>query len=78
MSCTDGTTSEHATAAAVFTSDQIRDLDTRSALHDLVVAFYREIVFDDMLGPVFEEVAETDWVVHIPSPHRLLVQDLAR
>jgi hemoglobin len=42
------------------------DLDTRTAVHDLVVAFYREIVFDDLLGPVFEEVAETDWAVHIP------------
>lgn len=42
------------------------DLDTRSAIHDLVVAFYREIVFDDVLAPVFVEVAETDWGVHIP------------
>jgi hemoglobin len=43
-----------------------RDLDSRSAIHDLVVAFYREIVLDDLLAPVFEEVAETDWAVHIP------------
>ena len=42
------------------------DLDTRPAIHDLVVAFYREIVFDDLLGPLFEEVAETDWTEHIP------------
>jgi hemoglobin len=42
------------------------DLDSRTAVHDLVVGFYREIVFDDLLGPLFEEVAETDWVVHIP------------
>ncbi|MEO5900371.1 MAG: group III truncated hemoglobin [Ilumatobacteraceae bacterium] len=42
------------------------DLDTRPAIHDLVVVFYREIVFDDLLGPLFEEVAETDWAVHIP------------
>jgi hypothetical protein len=31
------------------------DLDTRTAVHDLVVAFYREIVFDDLLAPLFEE-----------------------
>ena len=31
------------------------DLGTRSQIHDLVVRFYREIVFDDLLGPVFEE-----------------------
>lgn len=42
------------------------DLGTRGAIHDLVVAFYREIVFDELLGPVFDEVAETDWAVHIP------------
>ena len=40
---------------------------TRSQIHDLVVHFYREIVFDDLLGPVFEEVAEVDWAVHIPK-----------
>lgn len=41
------------------------DLDDRSAIHDLVVAFYREIVFDDVLAPVFQD-AETDWALHIP------------
>ena len=44
----------------------MRDLDTRGQVHDLVVRFYREIVFDDLLGPLFEEVAEVDWTVHIP------------
>ena len=43
------------------------DLDNRTAIHDLVVHFYREIVFDDVLGPVFSEVAEVDWSVHIPK-----------
>lgn len=47
-------------------SAEVCDLDTRSAIHDLVVAFYREVVFDDLLAPVFGEVAETDWAVHIP------------
>ena len=42
------------------------DLDRRAAIHDLVVGFYREVVFDELLAPVFEEVAETDWAVHIP------------
>jgi hemoglobin len=41
------------------------DLSTRAAIHDLVVRFYREIVFDDLLGPVFED-AEVDWTTHIP------------
>jgi hemoglobin len=44
-----------------------RDLDTRGQIHDLVVGFYREVVFDDLLGPVFGEVAEVDWALHIPK-----------
>ena len=43
------------------------DLDTRAHVHDLVVRFYLEIVFDELLAPVFTEVAEVDWVVHIPK-----------
>jgi hemoglobin len=43
------------------------DLDTRGAVHDVVVHFYREIVFDDLLEPVFGEVAEVDWSEHIPK-----------
>ena len=42
------------------------DLDTRAKIHDVVVAFYREVVFDDLLAPVFGEVAEVDWSQHIP------------
>jgi len=43
-----------------------RDIAGRSDVHDLVVDFYREIVFDDLLAPVFGEVAEVDWTSHIP------------
>jgi hemoglobin len=43
------------------------DLDRRRDVHDLVVRFYREVVFDDLLAPVFGEVAEVDWSVHIPK-----------
>jgi hemoglobin len=42
------------------------DLDSRTEIYGLVVHFYREIVFDPILAPVFEDVAETDWAVHIP------------
>ena len=44
----------------------VHDLDRRSAIHDVVVAFYREVVFDELLEPVFGEVAEVDWATHIP------------
>lgn len=43
-----------------------RDLSTRADVHDLVVEFYREIVLDDLLAPLFDEVAEVDWTLHIP------------
>jgi hemoglobin len=43
------------------------DLSTPAAIHDLVTAFYREIVFDELLEPLFSEVAEVDWVEHIPK-----------
>lgn len=43
-----------------------RDLASRAEIHDVVVAFYREVVFDDLLAPVFAEVAEVDWSHHIP------------
>ena len=42
------------------------DLATRPQVHDLVVDFYREIVFDELLEPMFGEVAEVDWANHIP------------
>ena len=42
-------------------------ISTREEIHDLVVRFYREIAFDELLAPVFVEVAEVDWSVHIPK-----------
>lgn len=49
------------------TDAHLVDLDRRSAVHDLVVAFYREVVFDDLLDPIFGEIAEVDWSLHIPK-----------
>ena len=43
------------------------DLDSRAKIHDAVVRFYREVVFDDLLAPSFEEVAEVDWAEHLPK-----------
>jgi len=43
------------------------DLSTPADVHDLVTRFYREIVFDERLEPVFGEVAEVDWAEHIPK-----------
>lgn len=41
------------------------DIASRADVNDLVIAFYREVMFDDLLQPVFEEVAEVDWAEHI-------------
>ena len=49
------------------TGSTVGDLDQRSAIHDVVVSFYREVVFDDLLAPVFGEVAETDWPLADPA-----------
>ncbi len=43
------------------------DLATPADVHDLVTRFYREIVFDELLEPVFGKVAEVDWAQHIPK-----------
>ena len=43
------------------------DLDSRTQIHDLVVTFYRDVAADDLLGPVFIDVAEVDWSEHIPK-----------
>jgi hemoglobin len=51
----------------VGTNGPLGDLDSRRDIHDLVVRFYREVVFDDLLEPVFGEVAEVDWSAHIPK-----------
>jgi len=42
------------------------DLEGPADVHDLVVDFYREVVLDESLAPVFDEVAEVDWAEHIP------------
>lgn len=54
-------------AAVGLAPDSVRgDLDTPTEIHNLVTSFYREVVFDELLEPVFGEVAEVDWAEHIP------------
>lgn len=44
----------------------VLDLSTPTQINYLVTDFYREVVFDDLLAPIFGEVAEVDWAEHIP------------
>jgi hemoglobin len=53
--------------SAVAPASAHHDLRYRTDVHDLVVEFYREIVLDDLLAPIFGEVAEVDWARHIPT-----------
>ena len=45
----------------------VGDLATPTEVHHLVTRFYREIAFDELLEPIFAEVAEVDWAEHIPK-----------
>ena len=42
------------------------DITGRDDVAELVVAFYRQVAMDDVLGPIFE-AARVDWSAHIPK-----------
>ena len=43
------------------------DLTTRADVVRLVDSFYDRVRADDLLGPIFDEVARTDWARHLPT-----------
>lgn len=43
------------------------DIATRADVVRLVDTFYERVRADDLLGPIFDSVARTDWVVHLPK-----------
>lgn len=61
-----GSPAGHAESRAV-PRDARTDLSSRTDVHDLVVEFYREVVLDETLEPIFGEVAEVDWSQHMPT-----------
>jgi len=44
-----------------------RDLDDPAEVEELVRRFYRDVAQDDLLGPMFVDVARVDWSVHLPK-----------
>lgn len=44
-----------------------RDLDSPTEIAEMVRRFYQDVAQDDLLGPVFNEVARVDWVEHLPK-----------
>ena len=43
------------------------DLGDPAEVGELVRRFYQAVAQDDLLGPVFNDVAEVDWSEHIPK-----------
>ena len=43
------------------------DLDTSDEVAEMVRRFYQDVAQDDLLGPVFNDVAQVDWSEHLPK-----------
>jgi hemoglobin len=45
----------------------VGDLDTPEEIAELVRRFYADVAQDDLLGPMFNDVAQVDWSEHLPK-----------
>lgn len=46
---------------------ELPDLEDPSDVSDLVRRFYADVSQDDLLGPLFNDVARVDWSEHLPK-----------
>ena len=44
-----------------------RDITSRADIERLVNGFYERVRGDELLGPIFDDVAHTDWALHLPK-----------
>ncbi len=44
-----------------------RDLDDPAEIAEMVRRFYQDVAQDDLLGPIFNDVARVDWADHLPK-----------
>jgi hemoglobin len=44
-----------------------RDLDDATEIAEMVRRFYADVAQDDLLGPMFNDVARVDWSEHLPK-----------
>jgi hemoglobin len=51
--------------AARTSSTPTRDLDDSTEIGELVRRFYADVAQDDLLGPMFNDVAKVDWPEHL-------------
>lgn len=49
------------------TPSPLGDLAGRAEIEILVNAFYDQVRSDDLLGPIFDQVARVDWSAHLPK-----------
>lgn len=43
------------------------DLDSIDEIAEMVRRFYADVAQDELLGPMFEDVAQVDWSEHLPK-----------
>ena len=43
------------------------DLDSVGDIAEMVCRFYQDVAQDELLGPLFNDVAEVDWAEHLPK-----------
>ena len=43
------------------------DLDSPEEIAEMVRRFYADVAMDDLLGPMFNDVARVDWSEHLPK-----------
>lgn len=48
-------------------ADPERDLDSPEEITEMVRRFYADVAQDELLGPLFNDVAQVDWSEHLPK-----------
>jgi hemoglobin len=48
----------------------LRDIETPGDIKTLVDRFYEKVNRDDLLAPIFNEIAQVDWEAHLPQLYR--------
>lgn len=44
-----------------------RDLDSPEEIAEMVRRFYADVAMDELLGPMFNDIAQVDWSEHLPK-----------
>lgn len=52
---------------SITTHPPTRDLRDPDDVAEMVKRFYRDVAQDDLLGPMFNDVARVDWSEHLPK-----------